>query len=413
MTSTLLERLAHAAGLNGDTIALSPRGISLSYRELLEAVCAASVSLVRSGLKPGERIAILLSNGAEAVIARLAVMAAGGIAVPLPANLSRRQVAHVMDDSRAAWLIVDGTREDGRALALACDGRTRVVWVGERHMSRGGRRVHWDDLLVAPANEAPPPPPPDTPALLQYVPEGRRLRGILTSHAALAACALGVAAAALPGGGERVVQTASFATPFGGAMLHAGLMAGAEVMPRCEAGCVQHLLSVLEAEQATLLVTTAGVIDSVLRRTVLGNYDLERLRGILLAGPGAERVGRQVAGRLAGMPVTAMAIVAEAGGPIAMMRCDADGDGSGTPLPGVELCVGMRGLPDEGPRQGELMLRGPAAMLGYWGGRERGGEWLRTGIAASCDADGTLRMAMSGEAQAGDGRTIKTAGLRA
>ncbi len=392
MRPTLLELLSTLAASKGEAVALSARGHLLSYRMLSYSVRAAATYLRGNGLKPGDRVAILLPNGAEAVIARLAAMAAGGVAVPLPANTPPRQVAFVMCDSGARWLIVDGTRDDGPALAGCCERSTRLVWVGERHMTRGGTRVHWDDLLgTAPADKE-VVLSPDSPALLQYVPAGRRLRGIVSTHQATGAGALLVADACALTHGQRVVQTASFATPFGGAMLNAGLAAGAMVMPRCEAGCAQYLLSGLETEQAEVLVTTTDAIDRILMRAVPANYDLSRLDHVFLAGRRAPKSGQCLAEKLPGSAISAVAVLAEAGGPVAMMRCGATGEMAGTPLPGIEMRVEPHTRAERDERHGELLIRGPGGMLSYWRSPDRNGDWVRTGIAAACDREGIVRL---------------------
>jgi O-succinylbenzoic acid--CoA ligase len=69
----------------------------LRYSELDALVSEAAVKLRASGIHEGDRVAIHLPNGAPAIVALLAVIRRGAVAVPLnprwPADLVRRQLA--------------------------------------------------------------------------------------------------------------------------------------------------------------------------------------------------------------------------------------------------------------------------------------------------------------------------------
>jgi len=55
--------------------------------------------LVTSGLRPGDRVAVMLDNCLEYLVAMLGVIRAGGIAVPLGTRLGPADVAHILADA--------------------------------------------------------------------------------------------------------------------------------------------------------------------------------------------------------------------------------------------------------------------------------------------------------------------------
>jgi long-chain acyl-CoA synthetase len=73
------------------------------YRAQVEA-CAAA--LVDAGIQAGERVGLLAENRVEWLVADLAIMAAGGVNVPLHAPLTATQVQFQLGDAEAVWLFV-------------------------------------------------------------------------------------------------------------------------------------------------------------------------------------------------------------------------------------------------------------------------------------------------------------------
>jgi amino acid adenylation domain-containing protein len=88
-----------------DAPAIVGVGHGLSYAELALAVERAAGALLAAGLRPGEPVGIALGRSAEFVVALLAVLRAGGIAVPLdPGHPAARQRL-LLDDCGARLLI--------------------------------------------------------------------------------------------------------------------------------------------------------------------------------------------------------------------------------------------------------------------------------------------------------------------
>jgi acyl-CoA synthetase (AMP-forming)/AMP-acid ligase II len=92
-------------------------GRRLTYAQYGETVEALARGLVAAGLNPGEVIAIFLANSWEFCAAYHAATLAGGIPTLLNPTYREREVRHQLGNSGAVLLITDGTNVDGMNLA--------------------------------------------------------------------------------------------------------------------------------------------------------------------------------------------------------------------------------------------------------------------------------------------------------
>jgi acyl-CoA synthetase (AMP-forming)/AMP-acid ligase II len=113
----LAEWLARRAALSPDSPAIM-RGMRLvaNYRTFAASAAAIGGSLVsRFGIKPGDRVAILASNGTEYLEVMYGAWFAGGAVVPINAKLHPREAAWILEDCGATLVFV--TPDLGVALA--------------------------------------------------------------------------------------------------------------------------------------------------------------------------------------------------------------------------------------------------------------------------------------------------------
>jgi len=135
--SLLHDILLQTAITSPDKIALIDTVQTLSYQDLAGQVKhAASVLLARS-LQPGERVAIYLNKSVEHVIALFAASLAGAVIVPVNALLKPHQVAHILQDSGARFLVTSADRRTGLAAMLADHADVDVVVDLDQPQGRG------------------------------------------------------------------------------------------------------------------------------------------------------------------------------------------------------------------------------------------------------------------------------------
>ncbi len=102
---TIGEIFEEAVSNYPDKIALKKSGTSYTYRQLKERVLALKNHLVSIGLVPGERFGVLGENSPEWAISYLAINRAGLVCVPLDALLSEGELLHILRESGARGVI--------------------------------------------------------------------------------------------------------------------------------------------------------------------------------------------------------------------------------------------------------------------------------------------------------------------
>ncbi|UCC15960.1 MAG: AMP-binding protein, partial [Dehalococcoidales bacterium] len=103
---TLLDIVSETAQQRPDHPALLFKGGQLSYRQLERLSDAFASSLVTLGVKRGDRIAILLANCPQFIIAQMGVWKTGCIAVPINPVYSERELEHALNECGAEIAVV-------------------------------------------------------------------------------------------------------------------------------------------------------------------------------------------------------------------------------------------------------------------------------------------------------------------
>jgi acyl carrier protein len=155
----------------------------LSYGEFLQEAGRAAGSLSRTGLQPGDAVAIMLPTGLDYFVSFFAILLCGGIPLPIypPARPSQledhlKRHAGILHNARARALIT--TREIAPLARLL-----------QLQQAEGRRVITTDSLRQADAAGAPSTPAdPQALALLQYTSGSTgQPKGVMLSHANLLA----------------------------------------------------------------------------------------------------------------------------------------------------------------------------------------------------------------------------------
>lgn len=127
-------------------IAVIADGRRLSYGQLNEAANRIAGALARLGVQAGDKVAVMLPNVPEFVIAYFGVLKLGGCVVPLNTLLKAGEIAYQLEDSDALALIVDaallGEVEQALSGVEAC---RHLIAEGKKKVAAGWHRFH--DLL--------------------------------------------------------------------------------------------------------------------------------------------------------------------------------------------------------------------------------------------------------------------------
>src|SRR5256884_8955953 len=99
----------HGAAGRGERTALVWDGRRITYREVHAQVNRLGNALRRLGVRMEERVPLLLPDGPEFVYAFWGAIKIGAVPVPLNPLSGPAEIEYVLDDTRAAVVIVDGS----------------------------------------------------------------------------------------------------------------------------------------------------------------------------------------------------------------------------------------------------------------------------------------------------------------
>jgi len=356
MTSIVDQLRVNAATVRDKTAFVSGDE-RLSYAELDRLSDARAAMLIEAGIKPGERLALDLPGGLDLIVAYYAAFKVGAIAVPISPRSSAAEAAFILEDAGAA--VYTGLRPAG-------EGRTDAA--------RSGGHA------------------PSTLALILYTSGTTgRAKGVVHTHGSLAASA------------ESLTRFAFRSDDVFLNALPLSHMAGLSSLLGCvAAGCTTVLMpfdadAVLNAIVRHHVTVVSGT--PVMFRMLMEAHG-ERIRDTTTvrawfvgadAVPGALQEEFHARFERWLWPVYGMSEIA----PVSWAPADKAATGLlGRPVDGCE----MRLLDDhhrEVPsgQTGQLAVRGPSLMRGYWNDPEATARvlndgWLLTGDLAWRDDEG-------------------------
>jgi acyl-CoA ligase (AMP-forming) (exosortase A-associated) len=133
MAFLLHEYLADAAKRTPNAPALVFKQVTLSYRELWQAVEQVAAALRRLGVERDERVAVYLPKQFETVFTLFGAAAAGGVFVPVNPVLKPEQVGHILRDCQTRVLVTSADRAGLLADTLAeCPDLAHIVITGNK-----------------------------------------------------------------------------------------------------------------------------------------------------------------------------------------------------------------------------------------------------------------------------------------
>lgn len=103
---SLIDYLAENAARHPERVAIYFGERTFTYREVEQAAARCRGGLAASGVKPGDRVALLMSDSPEMIFAFLGIMGLGAIAVPCSTLLPSEGLGYVFKDSEAGMVIV-------------------------------------------------------------------------------------------------------------------------------------------------------------------------------------------------------------------------------------------------------------------------------------------------------------------
>ena len=103
---SLVDYLAENAARHPERTAIYFRDQTFTYREVEAAAARCRAALAAQGVKPGDRVALVMSDSPPMIFAFLGIMGLGAIAVPCSTLLPAEGLSYVFKDSEAKLVIV-------------------------------------------------------------------------------------------------------------------------------------------------------------------------------------------------------------------------------------------------------------------------------------------------------------------
>ena len=355
--------------------------------------------LLRAGLHPGDRVVVCMANCPEVGVAYHGVWWAGGATTPVLFLLSEPEVAHVLRDSEAAFVVT--TPEFLPKVAAAARGIDTVraiIVVGEvgPTADRGTPLLAFADLEGG--DEAPRAvqDSTDLAALLYTGGTTGRSKGVMISHDALSASSWAATNSSDKDDDLRVALLPLPLSHIYGLMvsvmgLHASVPHNSVLMRWFDP---VGWLRLAQEHKARVSAVVPSMLQLLLGQP-LEEYDLSAMRKISSGGaPLPAQVVADFGQRLPQIEIREGYGCTESAAIIAVPEPGVYRPGSvGVPAANVELKIERAdGSTAEAGEDGEICVRGPNLMQGYWHSEEESahalrGGWLHTGDIGHQDPD--------------------------
>ncbi|CDZ41952.1 AMP-binding protein [Neorhizobium galegae] len=376
---------------------------ALTYGALSQRSASLANAFVALGLKPGDRVALLLPQSFETVIAHVAIYKMGGIALPLALLFGAEALEYRLKASGATAIVTNPF-----GLSRLADLREKLPEL--RHVIVTGETPAGEGLLGLDALIAAHPPVfevvdsvPDDPALMIFTsgttgPPKAALHG----HRVLAGHIPGfqLAHEFAPQEGDRIWTPSDWA--WAGGLLNVllpALMLGIPVVSspaqKFDADMAFRIMSEMDVRNAFIPPTALRLLKSV--EKPLEKYDL-KLRTIASAGEALGRETYDWAKAALGLTVnefygqTECNFVLSSAANLGVSR----GGAIGRAVPGHHVAVvDGKGIELPAGKMGQIAIRrpDPVMFLGYWNDEAATeakfvGDWLITGDLGRKDRDG-------------------------
>lgn len=415
--------LQQAAAFEPAREALYFLGKRIAYGQVLEAALRFANAAIRLGLRAGDRVALMLPSCPQYVAAYYGTLLAGGIVVQTNPLSGEHDLEHLLADSGAVLLVCLDLVYPRAAKVRARTGVRHVVVTGLQDAlpfpknvvfpliqkrkgllapidSRRDEVHRWTEWLARAAPKPPGPlPKPDDVAVLQYTGGTTgRAKGAMLTHRNLVAnvrqCQAWMYRCGY--GRETILTAVPLFHVYGMTVcMNYGFSIGARLLlvPKFDP---KLLLRTIHREKPTLFPGAPTLYIALLHHPQLSRYRLSSIRCCISGSAPLpldvqERFERLTGGRIVeGFGLSETSPVTHCN-PIWGRNVNGS---IGVPWPSTEArIVAADGGEAAVGEIGELAVRGPQVMKGYWNQPEETAAalkdgWLLTGDLARMDADG-------------------------
>jgi long-chain acyl-CoA synthetase len=367
---TLGEDLRASAARDPDRPAVVTPQRTLSYGELDRLADGLAAGLRELGIRHGDRVAVVLPNGADAAIAIYGILRAGAAFSPINPTIKRDKLAHVLTDSGAAAVLCDEERADVvNAAASLAEPTPVVTGVGERILEDG-----------APART---PVSVDLASVIYTSGSTGDPKGVTLTHGNMTFAADSIVEYLRMDESDRILCALPLSFDYGLYQLLMSMRVGATLFLETSFAFAGRVVEQLEESRITGLPGVPTVFNVLVSLKGLAQRELPDLRfltntGAALSSTTIDAIRRTFPNArlysMYGLTECKRATY------LPPEQLDARPASVGIPIPGTEAWIEDQEGNVLGPGEvGELVIRGAHVMQGYWNDPEATAERLRPG----------------------------------
>jgi long-chain acyl-CoA synthetase len=348
------------------TAVLEVGGSAVTYGELWDRAARVAGGLAGSGVVRGDRVAIRMANGIDWVLAFFGAQMLGAVVVPVNTRFTEEEVAYLVNDSGAVYTFIDGQPlPDGEPVLAEDLGPEDLAAIfytsGTTGFPKGAMTTH----------------------------------GNFTTNSENAYRCLSVERSEGPGVSTLVSVPLFHVTG-----------CNSQLIPVLEFGGRVEILSgpldfegffrAIGEHGVNQLVSVPAIYHAVINHPQFAELDVSRVRWLSYGGaPIAESLVHRIQEAFPNARVGNGFGLTETSSLTSFLpheEAAEHADSVGFAMPVVDVAVDD---PDPDTGVGELLVRGPNVVQGYWNKPEATAEtfvdgWLHTGDVARIDADGLL-----------------------
>jgi acyl-CoA synthetase (AMP-forming)/AMP-acid ligase II len=394
-----------------------------TYGELSQAASALADFLGRQNVLPGERVAILLDNSFDFIVAHFGALAGGAVEVSLNTDLKSEDLKSLLQDCEAVVLIASRKHSPQWAAILDELPALRLVLTDlpSGQLPKVPARISAHSLAEATAQAGSGHVPAfrvaaDLASIVYTSGSTGRPKGVMLSHLNLVSNMLSIVQylGLLPT--DRMMVVLPFHYIYGRSLLYTHFLSGGSIVIDNRFAFPTAVLKTMEEQEVTCFAGVPSTFSILLRKTDVARRRFPRLRLLTQAGGAmAPALQQEVARTFTPAKLYIMYGSTEAAPRLTYLDPDLlprKWGSIGRAIPNVEVVIADENGNRMAPRTtGELAARGSNIMLGYWKDPDGTAAVLRhgyyfTGDLGYEDEDGCIFL--TGRAR----EIIKTGGNR-
>lgn len=373
----------------------------ITYQELNQMVDSFAVSLEKKGFAPGDRVMLSLPNLPATVIAYYGIMKMGGVVVNSNPLNSEHEIEFMLKDSGAIGVVtIDLLYEKfARLIPLTSLQKIIITPLGEFNPTDKEVIMFQDMLNETGKPQKPQINPKEEIALLQYTGGTTGVpKGVMLTHFNLSANAIQIAGFSRATAEDVFLSAIPFFHVYGmTTSMNIPIMYGATFIPFPFSRDTEAMIKAIERYHPTLFYAVPTMYAAINSFPEVEKFDLKSIRLCISGGAPLPDNVRNTFEKLTGCKMREALGMTEGTTGCSCSPCNGmRKEGVGIPFPDISMAtIDQDGNLLAQGQPGELVIKGPNVMKGYWNNEEAtrnafvgDGTWVRTGDVVQMDEDG-------------------------